>query len=164
MFKWFWTISSLGAPAIGHFRVLKTLTVKTKLRKNLSCENEFALYACEQKFTFISMDLHFTSLWNRGLRQFGNIIGNSLSTPPAPSHAVRIRVPCSTCGFTRLSFSPDSFRRWRSFEPYPNEHDLVKQARETKRKYCSAAHRSLPFKEFHDPWHLRGNFSHRNKA
>ena len=73
------------------------------------------------------MDLHLTSLWNRGLRQLRNIIANSLVPLAAPSV---------------LSFSPDLCRRWRSFEPYPNEHDLVKQARETKRKYCSATHQS----------------------
>ena len=94
------------------------------------------------------MDLHLTSLWNRGLRQLRNIIANSLVPLAAPSV---------------LSFSPDLCRRWRSFEPYPNKHDLVKQARETKRKYSSATHQSLPFKEFHDPWHFRGNFSHRKK-
>ena len=94
------------------------------------------------------MDLHLTSLWNRGLRQLRNIIANSLVPLAAPSV---------------LSFSPDLCRRWRSFEPYPNEHDLVKQARETKRKYCSATHQSLPFKEIHEPWHFRGNISHRKK-
>lgn len=108
------------------------------------------------------MDLHFTTLWNRGLRQFVNIIGNSLSTP-APSQCESASlVPLAAPSV--LSFSPDLCWRWRSFERYPNEHDLVKQARKTKRKYCSAAHRSLPFKEFYDPWHFRGNLSHRNSS
>ena len=107
------------------------------------------------------MDLHFTSLWNRGLRQLRNITGNSLSTPAPSQCGSASLVPLAAPSV--LSFSTDLCRRWRSFEPYQNEHELVKQAWETKRKYCSATHQSLPFKELHDPWHFRGNISHRKK-
>ena len=107
------------------------------------------------------MDLHFTSLWNRGLRQLRNITGNSPSTPAPPQCRSASLVPLAAPSV--LSFSTDLCRRWRSFEPYPNEHELVKQAWETKRKYCSATHQLLPFKELHEPWHFRGNISHRKK-
>ena len=67
-----WCTCQKGQPfTIGHFRVPKILTFKTRLSAKPFLW-KWVLFSWQHKVIFISMALHLASLWKRGLWQLRN--------------------------------------------------------------------------------------------
>ena len=117
-----------GKQSIGHFRVPKTLSLKTRLSANPFLW-KWVLFPWKLKLIFTSMVLYLASLWNRGPGELGN--GQSLSlTRSCDLSCAAFKKFCSSstncwgtvpirpsswaCESFWASFSGRPRKRWRS--------------------------------------------------